>query len=1125
MENSMDKNQTWLDKPVINAIPKVTRERLIITIVIILAILSRFIMLGSRVMSHDEVNHVVPSYNLYSGSGYVHDPVTHGPFQFHMVALSYFLFGDNDFSSRIPAALFSVAAIVFILFGFRRYLGRVGSLVAGGLFLISPFILFYGRYTRNEAFIELFAVLTFYGILRYYEKRDNFSLYLLATVTALQFVTKETSYLYTATALLFFGFLFLAEIWKTLKAESEKRNRIFLLLIITLLFILLGASCFILTPQSDSTRSALTIIGYGFFILGVAVLALDIVLAMRTIPRGFFKDSPSFNLIVLIGALILPQLTALPVKLLGFDPLDYSTTGMIPTGIVLVILFAISFVIGLWWNRKVFLRSAVAFYVIYIFFYTTVFSNGQGFFTGIVGSLGYWLSQQGVQRGGQPGYYYAAILLPVYEFASIAGTILAAYFGIKWRRLWSIPGDTLSYVEIKKSEPIAEEFPQENSTIGCDTRNIWDGKSPVLLLFLFWSVISLIAYSIAGEKMPWLSVHIAMPLALSAAWGIGWLLETAPWEKIISWNGLISTIALIVDIAAFAKIANSLNQTNLPFSGKDTATLKTTYAFIFALIVFVAMTIILIRIWQTWRSVEKLKSFTLLVISVLIILQARTAFQASFINYNNANELLVYAHAAPGPKIVLKQIEDIADKTGQGKNIRVAYDNDALYPYWWYLRDYPNKYYFGEENPTRTLRDYDIIIANTSKEGRLEPIVQDGYYRYEYTRLWWPNQDYWNLTPQRIIDAFSNPNIRAGLFDIWLNRDYTRYAAATGKTTLTAETWEPSAKMVVYIKKDVLRQIWTLSDENSFSTESQTYYNDDEKFVEINPVLSFGSAGTGDGQFTQPRNLAIADDGTIYVLDSGNNRVEYFSGNGTYLGQWNASEAGGMNQPWGIAVGTDGSVFVADTWNHRILKFSSEGQVLKQWYATDTPGETLSFYGPRDIAISNDGKVFISDTGNKRIMVYDEDGNYISKFGVSGMGTGEFDEQVGIAVSSDHQMAIADTWNQRIQIFNINTETLSFTFQNSFDVSAWYSQSLDNKPYIAYTKDGNILISDPESYRIMEFNSTGTLLRSWNAKGGSIDDYSMPTGVKVDKNGAVWVVDTVNSQINKFILPPLEEAK
>ncbi len=93
-------------------------------------------------MSHDEVNHVVPSYDLYQGRGYSHDPVTHGPLQFHLLAASYFLFGDTDFSSRIPSALFSITTIAFVLFAWRRFLGRTGALLAGLFFLISPFLLF-----------------------------------------------------------------------------------------------------------------------------------------------------------------------------------------------------------------------------------------------------------------------------------------------------------------------------------------------------------------------------------------------------------------------------------------------------------------------------------------------------------------------------------------------------------------------------------------------------------------------------------------------------------------------------------------------------------------------------------------------------------------------------------------------------------------------------------------------------------------------------------------------------------------------------------------------------------------------------------------------------------------------
>jgi len=140
-----NKPNTWLDRPIFNENSRFKIETLLAILIILVTILSRFTMLDARDMSHDEVNHVVPSWELFTGKGYVHTPVTHGPFQFHIVALTYFLFGDNDYTSRVPAALFSTLAVVFVLFAYRRYLGRTGAMLAALFFIIYPFMLFYGR--------------------------------------------------------------------------------------------------------------------------------------------------------------------------------------------------------------------------------------------------------------------------------------------------------------------------------------------------------------------------------------------------------------------------------------------------------------------------------------------------------------------------------------------------------------------------------------------------------------------------------------------------------------------------------------------------------------------------------------------------------------------------------------------------------------------------------------------------------------------------------------------------------------------------------------------------------------------------------------------------------------------
>ena len=1180
MKEETNTKIAWLEKPVMKAFPLFSWEKLILTVIIILAVLSRFILIGARVMSHDEINHVTPAYSLYQGNGYAHNPVTHGPFQFHMLALSYFIFGDSDFSSRVPAAAFSLAAVIFVLFAFRRYLGRVGTLLGGLFFLVSPYILYYGRYTRNEAFIELFAVLTFYAFYRYYEKRDNKALYILAVTTALQFTTKEVAYFYCAQLLLFCGFLFLRELWKMPWKSTKTRSNSASYFLGGLLFLLGAVLAWMLLKSDEASLPLLSLVLGG---IGLLMIVWWIIYTVHALGWKVIRTSPSFNLIVFLGALILPQLTAFPVHLIGWDPLDYSTSGILHTGIVLVILVALSFAIGIWWNRSVFLKSAAAFYLIFVFFYTTVFTNIHGFFTGIIGGLGYWLSQQSVQRGGQPIYYYALIQLPVYEFAAIAGTILALVIAITKRKFWTVPGDMLSFepkdevIVIADEEaagenpdlpendndltyevsPISEErsdseelppkesaeagegtsetAPGEDSTIDVPDAEtpaeeidvvvvpvIQNKKLPVLLFLIYWGLSSLAAYSIAGEKMPWLTVHIAIPLALSASWGLGYLIEVLPWKKLFSKDGWLGFLGLVITVFGGCGLITVFNSVPQPFMGKDLEQLRATFRLVTVLI-FLASGILMMRhFWKKWRGRVVWGSLALCVMTVLIVLQTRTAFVSSFINYDYANELLVYAHGGPGSKVAFEMIEELGRKTGLGKNIGVAYDNDTNYPFWWYLRDYTNKKYFGEDNPTRDLRNYDVITANTSKDSRLEPIVKDNYYRYEYIRLWWPNQDYFNLTPERIFNSVSNPQMRSALFKIWLDRDYSEYAKVTGKKSLTRETWEPSSRMVMYIHKDLMNRIWAVGN-GQVLTEGSSFSVDDEEalFTQLQPVLSIGRSGTGDGELQRPRNAAVSPDGErVYVLDSGNNRMQIFDKNGAFLGKVESAANMNFSEPWGVAVDSKGNVYIADTWNNRIVKCDRDGNFLTQWTANDPYNPGGSFYGPRAIAISSDDIVYVCDTGYKRIMVYDENGSFVRKFGVSGMGMGELDEPVGIALLDDEHLAVADTWNQRVQVFDVSGKGLQDGVTLVFDVNAWYTQSLNNKPYITGSAASNaIFITDPEGGLIHQYDMTGKLVRTWNGNGGDIDQFSMPTGITTGPDGSIWVVDTENNRVNKFVLP------
>lgn len=118
-----------------------------------------------------------------------------------------------------------------------------------------------------------------------------------------------------------------------------------------------------------------------------------------------------------------------------------------------------------------------------------------------------------------------------------------------------------------------------------------------------------------------------------------------------------------------------------------------------------------------------------------------------------------------------------------------------------------------------------------------------------------------------------------------------------------------------------------------------------------NYLNSFGSAGSGDGQFSDPEGMAFDAAGDIYVADAGNNRVQKFDAGGNYISQFGSQGSG-------------------------------DGQ----------------FRAPLAIAFDTTGKIYVTDDANNRVQVFDANGNYLSQFGSQGTGNGQFNTPYGIAI-------------------------------------------------------------------------------------------------------------------------------
>jgi uncharacterized protein (TIGR03663 family) len=1045
--SKMGQHQTasFLDKPLAQWL-KPDWEKALYLAIFVLAIVSRFWDLGARAMSFDECTHGLYSYYLYNGTGFTHNPLMHGPFLFHANALIFFLFGDNDYTVRIVPALFGVFMVMSPLL-LRRWLGRLGALVCALLLLISPSFLYYSRYIRNEIYITVWMMLLTAALFHFLEKRQDAAprigwFYLGAATLMLSLATKENAY--------FFGFIGLVFIVESILWERvSQRNHAWLYVGAAVLSALLLFTSHLLAraPAGGGDPAIAT------------NSALKLLHALITVAGGTLPA-------VLLSATLIQARHPLPSRV------EEALRSL---------------------SRRHWLIAVTIMFVIYALLFTTFFTRPAGLVSGIFGSLSYWLAQQEVQRGSQPLYYYPLLLL-TYEFVPLLFGLMGMLYYLLRRPFPQ-----------SEPQPPPESGPEEEHPRAAPPSASTSPLLPLFVAFLIlWALTSLFLYSWAGEKMPWMVVHQALPILLLAGKFIGDLLAGVDWRAVVRRGGV--WLALLLPLTLFGLYSLTRPQQ-----------MGHWLAILFVVLLLLLLTGLGFRRLGARYSLVVISATVLAFLSLFTV---RFAWMAAYINYDYATELLVYAHGGADVKPTMDEIAAISQRTVGDKTIEVAYDQEAAWPLEWYMREYPNHKFYGTE-PTRERLDAPIVIASIDIDAQVQPYLGDRYYRFKRRQLWWPNQQYMDLTWERIRDILTSPEKRQALWKILYYREYPR----------TLDDWYHVDYMYVYIRKDIAQQIWDLgaAPPGALELPPDPYT---EAHLDLNVASTWGEVGTEPGQFNHPRGVALGPEGKVYVVDSDNHRVQVFDAEGAFLRTWgsqcNLAEGygcadpdgdgplaygdGQFQEPWGIAVAADGRVYVADTWNHRIQVFAADGTFLAKWGSYGQTDDAVThLYGPRDVAVDATGRVLVTDTGNKRVLVYDAEGNLLHHWGGAGAGPGEFEEPIGIALDAGGRVYVADTWNRRVQVFGSD-----FAYLGQWPVEGWYGESVVNKPYLAVDSQGKVYLTDPEGYRVAVFSSEGELLATFGRYGFEEGAFSLPTGIAVDDGGFVYLADTTGQRVIKF---------
>ncbi len=259
-----------------------------------------------------------------------------------------------------------------------------------------------------------------------------------------------------------------------------------------------------------------------------------------------------------------------------------------------------------------------------------------------------------------------------------------------------------------------------------------------------------------------------------------------------------------------------------------------------------------------------------------------------------------------------------------------------------------------------------------------------------------------------------------------------------------------------------------------------------------------GGPGTEPGLFDGPSGLAVDRSGTIYVADTGNDRIQLFSSSGNLLGTLDGSAAGlgQFRGPTGVAVDPNGFIHVAA--NDRLLVFDSAGGFDRELSVPGLPSPRWA-----DVAIDRDGTVYALDAADGLVARFAADGS-ITTFGSLGSGDGQLQDPSGLAVR-DGTLAVADPGNGRIALFDDQGE-----FIENLPVAEWAATEAPGAD-LAIGDDGTIWASSPATNSIVVYRPDGTLAGSLVP--GDADMLDGPTGLALRPGGALFVANAGGNRI------------
>ena len=730
--------------------------------VVVAALVMRLWELGGRTMHYDEAIHLHFAWRLAESAGglwgwpwvfgtnYIHSPWMHGPFQIEFTAVMFRIFGDTEVTARLGYVLFGTA-LVAVPYFFRDYLGRYGAFLAALMLALSPTLLYFSRFGRNDIIMAFFAASLLAVMWRYLNEGHRRYLYLASALLALMFATKETAYLVVAVFGLLLLFMSVGDFasWaqSRIRLSQVGRSTGFFLLLATISLPQWSAlsalfqdtlGLTLANPDPQTGKNVASVDGTDGLVGAPAWEGSTLLLPVQDLPLGVHIAAVVLGLAVL-GWLLrrgpltprriiclagAPLAVTAAVALLLYRPIaDIVHMGGVPAiDLALAVVLFAGGLSALIYHRYPAQRSTLLLLIpaFVTAFYAILFTPVLD-----LQAVVDWILPSEVRVGaasnGLPMNYVVAlgVLTGTVVISVVVGVrwlggawlVCAGIFYLIWSALYTTLFTHMAGVFSGSWQGMGYWVAQQEVARGNQPWYYYFVGLPVyeLLPVVFgiagavyfikrrdslgvfltlWAGVTFLAYTLASEKMPWLLVNITLPMIFVAAKFLGELAESVRWDRALRLRAPGLLFLVPMEVLGGLYFLYA-------YTGDERSLNAGLWTVLAGSVVGLIASACLIR----FTSQAGGGALAALGIAALLLgFGTWSAFRASYTFDDSNREILVYAQGASDLKNTFASLNEQIFSSGlpeesddaipdPGPRRIVEVDYDVWYPFQWYVRN------------------------------------------------------------------------------------------------------------------------------------------------------------------------------------------------------------------------------------------------------------------------------------------------------------------------------------------------------------------------------------------------------------------------------------------------------